>query len=90
MIPEITHSYVRLPLHNQRAHVVEHGSVQPYGVPKLEGTPWDLMMHVSPLLVHALSTRCIVECRTSTEGMSVPYICAGSQMAHSGNSVLID
>ena len=46
-----------LPLCNQRVCLVEHGSVQPNGVPMLEGTLWDMMMHVSPLLVHMLLMR---------------------------------
>ena len=69
--------------------MVKRGSVLPDGVPTFEGTSWDLMMHVSPLLVHVLSTRRIAERITSAEGMSVPYICKGSKMAHAGNNVLI-
>ena len=79
-----------LPLCNQRAHMVEHGSAQKDGVPMLGGTLWDLMMHVSPLLVQVLSTRRIEERITSTDGMSVPYKCTVSQMVHAGNNVLID
>ena len=43
-----------LPARDQWERVVKHGSVQPDGVPTLEGTPWKLMLHVSPLLVHVL------------------------------------
>ena len=78
-----------LPLRNQRARMVEHSSVRPDGVPTLEGTLCDLMMHVSPLLVHVLSTRRVAECIMSTDGTSVPYNFTGIQMAHAGNSVLI-
>ena len=69
--------------------MVKHGSVQPDGVPKLKGTLWDLMIHVSPLLVHVLTTRCVAECIMSTDATCVPYICTGSQMAHAGKSFLI-
>ena len=70
-----------LPLRNQRAPMFKHGNVQPNGVPSLEGTPWDLMMHMSPLLVHMLSIRRVAERIMSTEGTSVPYICTGIHMA---------
>ena len=69
--------------------MVEHSSVQPDGVPTYKGTWSDLMMHVSPLLGHVLSTGHVQEHITSTKGMSVPYICTWSQMAHAGNGVLI-
>ena len=77
-----------LPLCNQRAHVVEHGSVQTDGRPTHKGTLHDLMMHVSPLLVYVLSTTHVKERVTSTEGRSVPYSCTSSQMAQTGNNVL--
>ena len=69
--------------------MVKHGRVRPDGVPTYEGTQSDLMMHVSPLLAHVLSTGHVEERITSTEGTSVPYICTCSQMAHTGNVVLI-
>ena len=70
--------------------MVEHGSVRPDGVPIYKGTRSDLMMHVSPLLAHVLSTGHVEERITSTKGTSVPYICKWSQMAHTGNVVLTD
>ena len=69
--------------------MVEHGSVRPDGVPTYKGTRSDLMMHLSLLLTYMLSTRDVGERTTSTEGTSVPYICMCSQMAHTGNGVLI-
>ena len=45
-----------LPARDQRKPVVKHGSLQPDGVPMYKGTWSDLMMHVSPLLAHVLST----------------------------------
>ena len=69
--------------------MVEHGSVQPDGRPTYKGTPCDMLMSASPLLVHVLSMRQVEECVTSTKGTGVPYICRGSQMAHAGNNVLI-
>ena len=70
--------------------MVKHGSVQPDGVPMLEDTLWNLLMHVSPLLAHVLSLRRVEERIMSTKGTSAPYKCTGSQMAHAGNNVLID
>ena len=78
-----------LPACNQRKRVVEHGSVLPDGVSRYKGTWSDLMMHLSLLLTYVLTKRDVGECITSTKGMSVPYICTWSQMAHVGNVVLI-
>ena len=64
-----------LPECNQRKLVVEHGSVQPDGVPMYKGTWSDLMMHVSLLLAHVLLTGHVEEHITSTKGTIVPYIC---------------
>ena len=69
--------------------MVEHGSIRPDGRPMYKGTGSDLMMHVSLLLAHVLLMGHVEECITSTEGMSVPYICMCSQMAHAVNVVLI-
>ena len=69
--------------------MVQHGSVQPDGVPMYKGTWSDLMMHVSLLLTNVLLTRDVGERTMSTEGTSVPYICTWSQMAHAGNVALI-
>ena len=69
--------------------MVKHGSIQPDGIPTYTGTQSDLMMHVSLLLAHVLSTGHIEEHVTSTDGTSVPYICMCSQMVHAGNGVLI-
>ena len=69
--------------------MVKYGRIQPDGVPMLEVTPWDLMIHLSPLQVHMLSMRHVEERVMSTKGTSVPYNCMGSQMAHAGNNVLI-
>ena len=55
--------------------MVEHGSVQPDGIPMYKGTPSDVMMQVSLLLAHVLSTGHIEEGIMSTKGTSVPYIC---------------
>ena len=41
------------------------------------------------LLVYMLLMICVVESMTSTKGKSVPYNCMGSQMAHTGNNVMI-
>ena len=76
-------------LHNQGACVIKHGSVRPDGRPTYKGTQCDLIMHVSPLLVHMLLTRHLKEHVMSTEGTSVPYICMESQMAQAGNNALI-
>ena len=54
-----------------------------------EGTLLDLMIHMSPLLVHVLLMRYVAEPITSTEGTSVPFSCTGSQMAHAANNILI-
>ena len=69
--------------------MVKHGSIQPDGVSTYKGTWSDLMTHMSLLLAYVLLTRGVEEHITSTEGMSVPYICTWSQMAHAGNVVLI-
>ena len=69
--------------------MVEHGSVQPDGVPTYKGTQSDLMMHMSPLLAYVLSRRHVEGRIMSTKGASVPYTCAWSQMDHAGNAVLI-
>ena len=68
--------------------MVKHGSVQPYGRPTYKGTWCDLMMHVSPLLMHMLLMRHVKECVTSDEGTSVPHSCMSRQMTRSGNNVL--
>ena len=78
-----------LPARNQGKRVVKHSIKQPDGVPTYKGTQSDLMMHVSLLLEYVLSRWHIEECITSNEGTSVPYICMCSQMAHTGNVVLI-
>ena len=78
-----------LPARDQGKHVVKQGSVWPDGVPTYKGTWSDLMMHMSPLLAHVLSTGHVEEHIMSTEGTSIPYICMWSQMAHAGNVVLL-
>ena len=78
-----------LPARVQWERVVEHGSVQPDGVPTYKGTLSNLMMHMSPLLMHVLSTGHVEERITSTQGTSVPYIRMWSQIEHTGNVVLI-
>ena len=67
-----------LPARDQWEHVVKHGSVQPDGIPMYKGTRSDLMMQVSLLLAHMLLMGHVEEHITSTEGMSVPYICTCS------------
>ena len=70
-----------LPLCNQRARMVKHGSIRPDGRPTYKGTQCDLMMHLSPLLMHLLSKRHVKEHVMSTEGASFSYSCTSSQMA---------
>ena len=64
-----------LPARGQGKRVVKHSSVRPDVVPTYKGTWSDLMMHMSPLLGHLLSTGHVAECIMSTEGISVLYIC---------------
>ena len=51
--------------------MVEHGSIQPDGIPTPEGTLCDMMMHMSPLLAHVLSMRNVEQHLTNTEGTGV-------------------
>ena len=54
-----------LPLCNQRAHMVKHSIIKQDGRPKYKVTGCDLMMYMSPLLMHVLSMRRIKEHVTS-------------------------
>ena len=60
-----------LPTCIQRNRMVEHGSARPDSIPTYKGTRSDLMMHVSLLLGHVLSTGHVEERITSTKGTSV-------------------